>query len=190
MGEPTSAVNSWAQIFEDFLQCGSKVNATFASYLDIMQHCDYVVEIAFPEWLGGPDGYDLVVAAIKERLKFPFVNNVTSPAPYCVQLLHKHLSARYFHVFEVYSIKDSNCHTKKEFDHIDTLKGFQSGSNITAITSHISLMDTLNEVKDYRTSDKKKHSDPDSHGSGITDVDEEHRFPKKKKKSFDCIRED
>ena len=92
-------------------------------------------------------------------------------------------------------LKDSNqnftCDTKKEFD-IDTVKGFQSGSNITAITSHISLMDTLNEVKDYRTSDKKKHSDPDSHGSGITDVDEEHIFPKKKKKkkSFDCIRED
>ena len=105
MGEPASAVNSWAQIFEDFLQCGSKVNATFALHLDMMQHFDYVVEVTFPEWLGGPDGYDLVVAAIKEMLKFSFVNNVTSSAQYCVQLLHKHLSARYLHVYEVYSIQ-------------------------------------------------------------------------------------
>ena len=48
------------------------------------------------------------------------------------------------------------CDTKRELDHIDALKGFRSGSNITVITSRMSLLDTLNEVKDYRSSDKKK----------------------------------
>ena len=97
MGEFAAAANSWAQRFEDFLESGSKVNATFALHLDMMRHCDHVVEIAFAERLGGPDGYDLVVAAVKESLKFSFVNNATSYAPYCVQLLHQHFSARYFH---------------------------------------------------------------------------------------------
>ena len=66
-------------------------------------------------------------------------------------------------------------------DHIDKLKGFRSGSNISAITSRIrvSLMDTLNEIKDYRTPDKSKHSDPDSLESGITDLDLEYIFQKK-----------
>ena len=151
--------------FEDFLQNGSRVNATFALHVDIMRHCDHVVAIAFAERLGGPEGYDLVLAAVKESLRFSFVNNATSYAPYCVQLLYQHCGAGFFHqclktTLYTTPFKDSNrnfaCDTNRELDHLDALKGFRSGSNITAVTSRMSLIDTLYEARDYRSGDKKK----------------------------------
>ena len=100
-GEASVIAECWAERFEDFLQSGSRLNATFALQHEVhvymMRHCDHVVAIAFAERLGGPDGYDLVLAAVKESLRFSFVNNATSYAPYCVQLLYQHHGAGFFH---------------------------------------------------------------------------------------------
>ena len=184
--EASVLADCWAERFEDFLQKHSSLNATFALHVDMMKHCDHVVAIAFAERLGGPDGYDLVLSAVKESLRFSFVNNATSYAPYCVQLLCQHYGAGFFHqclkkTLYTTPFKDSNrnfaCDTKRELDHLDALKGFRSGSNITAVTSRMSLMDTLNEAKDYRSGDKKKIQDTDSLGWGFTEVDEEHILP-------------
>ena len=184
--EASVLAERWSERFEDFLQKSSSVNATFALHVDMMRHCDHVVAISFAERLGGPDGYNLVLSAVKESLKFSFVNNATSYAPYCVKLLCQHYGAGHFHqclktTLYTTPFKDSNrnfaCDTKRELDHLDALKGFRSGSNISAVTSRMSLMDTLNEARDHRSGDKKKPQDTDSLGWGFTEVDQEHIFP-------------
>ena len=176
----------WSKQFEDFLERGSSVNCTFALHVDMMRHCDNVVAIALAERLGGPIGYDLVLAAVKESLRFSFVNNASSYAPYCVQLLCQHFGAGYFHqclkkTLYTTPFKESNrnfaCDTKRELDHLDAIKGFRSGSNISALTSRMSLMDSLNEARDHRSGNKQKEQDTDSLGWGFTEVDQEHIFP-------------
>ena len=55
-GEASVIAECWAERFEDFLQSGSRVNATFALHVDMMRHCDHVVAIAFAERLGALTG--------------------------------------------------------------------------------------------------------------------------------------
>ena len=130
---PLQIAENWNSKFEKFVEKGRQSNATFALHHDMLSHCNHVVAISMAERLGGPDGYSLLLYAVKESLVFSFLNNATSYAPYCVQLLYTHFSASYFHrnmKEALYStpIKQSNrnfaCDTKRELDHLEAVKGF------------------------------------------------------------------
>ena len=147
-------------------------------------HCNHVVAISLAERLGGPDGYSLLLYAVKESLLFSFLNNASSYAPYCVQLLYTHFSASLFHrnmKEALYStpIKQSTrnfaCDTKRELDHLEALKGFRSGSNINSVTVRMSLIDSLNEAQHQETVGTG-HQDSDNLGWQLTQVDENHIF--------------
>ena len=186
--EPSSVANNWASRFKDFLEEGSTKNATFALHVDMMKHCDSVVAISLAERLGGPKGYSLLLAAVKQSLPFLFVNGATSYAPYCVRLLFHHYSAGYFHTCLKQALfttpiksgqRNFACDTKRELDHIDAVKGFRSATSLSAVTSRMSLIDSLNEVKQQRTSKEAKAdgSSDDSLGWTLTAVDEGYIFP-------------
>ena len=180
---PLQIAENWNPRFETFISEGRQKNATFSLHYDIMTHCSHVVAISLAERQGGPDGYSLLLYAVKESLLFSFLNNASSYAPYCVQLLHSHFSAGYFHrnmKEMLYStpFKKSNrnfaCDTKRELDHIEAVKGFRSGSNISSITVRMSLIDSLNEAC-HRS--EAGHQDKDNLGWELTQVDENHIFP-------------
>ena len=87
----------WSETLEKFLNEGSSTNATFALHRDIMQHCDAVLAVSLAERLGGQQGYQLLLAAVRATLPFSFVNGASSYGPYCLQLLYHHYSAGHFH---------------------------------------------------------------------------------------------
>ncbi|KAH3777824.1 hypothetical protein DPMN_179272 [Dreissena polymorpha] len=126
----------------------------------MMRHCDNVVAIALAERLGGSTGYELMLGAIKQSLLFSFVNNATTYAPYCVKLLYHHYNAGYFHTNLKYTLfstpfkgssKNFACDTKREMDHLNAIKGFRSISNINLVTCRLSLIDSLNETRQQRS---------------------------------------
>ena len=187
--QPVTLANNWSCKFNTFLEETSRINATFALHLDILKHCNHVIQIAFAERLGGQGGYSLLLAAVKESLCFSFVNNASSYAPYCVRLLHQHYSAGFFHTCLKETLfstpfKGSKhnfaCDTKREMDHIEAVKAFRSGSNIKSVTCRMSLVDTLNDARLRNLDDSScehKPIDDDNLGWKITKVDESYIFP-------------
>ena len=182
---PVQIAENWNAQFEKFIEEGRQKNATFALHHDMLIHCNHIVAISLAERLGGPDGYSLLLYAVKESLLFSFLNNASSYAPYCVQLLYTHFSASLFHrnmKEALYStpIKQSTrnfaCDTKRELDHLEALKGFRSGSNINSVTVRMSLIDSLNEAQHQETVGTG-HQDSDNLGWQLTQVDENHIFP-------------
>ena len=140
--QPVTLANYWSCKFNQFLEETSRINATFALYLDILNHCNHITQIAFAERLEGKCVYSLLLAAVKESLCLSFVNNASSYAatpPYCVKLLHQHYGTGFFHLCLKETLfstpfKGSKhnfaCDTKRELDHIETLKAFRSVSTI------------------------------------------------------------
>ena len=187
--QPVTLANNWSLRFNKFLEETSRINATFALHLDILNHCNHVVQIAFAERLGGQGGYSLLLAAVKESLCFSFVNNASSYAPYCVKLLYQHYSAGFFHTCLKETLfstpfKGSKhnfaCDTKREMDHIEAVKAFRSGSNIKSVTCRMSLVDTLNDARLRNLDDsscENKVKDDDNLGWKITKLDESYIFP-------------
>ena len=182
---PVQIAENWNTQFEKFIEEGRQKNAIFALHHDMLIHCNHVVAISLAERLGGPDGYSLLLYAVKESLLFSFLINASSYAPYCVQLLYTHFSASLFHrnmKEALYStpIKQSTrnfaCDTKRELDHLEALKGFRSGSNINSVTVRMSLIDSLNEAQHQETVGTG-HQDSDNLGWQLTQVDENHIFP-------------
>ena len=88
---------SWHDKLFDFLRRGSSVNATFALYADILSHCEEILAIALAEKIGGPDGYALMIAAVKSSLAFSFLNGAQAYAGFCTKLLIEHITAGVFH---------------------------------------------------------------------------------------------
>ena len=187
--QPVTLATNWSSRFNRFVDETSRINATFALHLDILKHCNHVIQIAFAERLGGQGGYSLLLAAVKESLCFSFVNNASSYAPYCVKLLHQHYSAGFFHTCLKETLfstpfKGSKhnfaCDTKRELDHIEAIKAFRSGSNIKAVTCRMSLVDALNDARlkhldDASCENGAKHDD--NLGWKITKIDESYIFP-------------
>ena len=177
---------NWGEKYEQFLEHGAKQNATFCLHLDMMRHCDDVIAIALAERLGGLDGYQLMLAAVKHSLLFSFVNGATSYAPFCVKLLYHHYSAGYFHrcmkqaLFSTpikSSTRNFSTDTKREMDHLDVLKGFPSGSTVSSVSVRMSLIDSLNQSAHTGKESQKPVLDDDKLGWEINDVDESHVFP-------------
>ena len=69
---PEQVSLKWGNIFQEFLVPAADDNATIALHLDIMQHCDEVIGLALAERIGGPEGYQLLIAIRKESLPFSF----------------------------------------------------------------------------------------------------------------------
>ena len=153
--EPAAISTKWSAHLERFLDEGSERNATFALHREIMRHCIDISAVSLAERLGGSQGYQLLLAAVKSSVAFSFVNGASSYGPYCVQLMYHHYSAGHFHQKlkeTLYttpfgnSSKNFGCDTKREMDHLDTLKGFRTGSTLSSVTSRMSLIDSLNEA--------------------------------------------
>ena len=129
----------------------------------MMQHCDEVVGVTLSEHLGGQSGYSLLLSAIKSSLLFSFLNGASAYGPYCVRLLIEHYSAGHFHsalkssLFST-PIGDSTTNfatdTKREMDHKYALHSFRSGSNLSSVTSRMSLIDSFKEIHKRREAER------------------------------------
>ena len=145
----------WETDFNRFMQKSKTENATFALHFDMMPHCDEVCAISFAERLGGDEGYNLLLSAVKTSLPFAFLNGSSSYAAYCTKLLHEHFKCGPFYqkmksTLFTTPYKGSNVNfaldAQRELDHQDVLKAFRSGANITSVIPRMSLIATLNEV--------------------------------------------
>lgn len=125
------ATIKWAPMFDNLLESSKKKNATFSLHCDIMKHCDEVLAIAAAERLGGPDGYHMLLGAVKQSLPFAFLNGATSYGAFCVRLLIAHYSTGPFyqglkHCLFSTRHKDSDTNIaldqQREMDHRDALK--------------------------------------------------------------------
>lgn len=68
---------TWMPRLKQYLHEGSQSNATFALHFDMMEHCDEIAGINIAERIGGPEGYNLLLACIKSSLPFAFLNGAT-----------------------------------------------------------------------------------------------------------------
>ena len=185
--EPAAVSTKWSGHLERFLDEGSERNATFALHREIMRHCIDISAVSLAERLGGSQGYQLLLAAVKSSVAFSFVNGASSYGPYCVQLMYHHYSAGHFHQKlkeTLYttpfgnSTKNFGCDTKREMDHLDALKGFRTGSTLSSVTSRMSLIDSLNEASRRRTDINMTHIDETENVTwSVSDVDMGHIHP-------------
>ena len=151
----------WAPMFEDFLNKSRKINATFSLHCDIMKHCDEVLAIAAAERLGGPDGYHLLLGAVKQSLPFAFLNGATSYGAFCVRLLIAHYSTGPFYQGLKYCLfstrhKESDTNIaldqQREMDHRDALKGLRPRATAESVLPRMTQVDRMTEIRKTRIS--------------------------------------
>ena len=163
---PETLALHWDAKIQKFSADSSQKNATFALHVEMLKHCDEVMEIDLAERVGGKTGYSLLLAAVKSSLPFLFLNGASSYAPFCTRLLLQHYGAGYFHTAMKHclyttpignSIMNFSSDTKREIDHKDALKGFRSGTNAVSMVCRMSLVDPFNDIsvtpKEPNTSD-------------------------------------
>lgn len=63
----------------------------------MMTNYDEIVAIAIAERIGGPDGYNLMLASVKSSLAFSFLNGASSYGAFCIRLLFEHSLCAPFH---------------------------------------------------------------------------------------------
>ncbi|CAC5403427.1 unnamed protein product [Mytilus coruscus] len=142
-----------------FMAKGRANNATFALHDDLMRHCEVVFGISIAERMGGSSGYNLVLGCVKSLLPFSFLNDATSYASFCTDLLHVHYTAETFHQNMKQSLlstphKDSDVNfasdTQREMDHQDASKGFKPRSTIESIIPRMAIVDHFTDVQSAR----------------------------------------
>ncbi|KAH3719672.1 hypothetical protein DPMN_062526 [Dreissena polymorpha] len=155
--------------FTSFPEEGSRRNGTFALHRDIMTHCDEVCAIAFAERLGGPQGYNLLLAALKSSLPFSFQNGESSYAAFPTKLLHEYYKSGIYYQNMKHSLFSTpirgskvNClfDIQREMDHKDALKAFRSGSTVASVLPRMSLIDVLDDIHE-RTAHSKMEKTQD-----------------------------
>ena len=153
--ETTRVCEEWGERYEQFIQEGSLLNATFCLHVEMMKHLDDVIAVSLAERLGGSMGYNLLLSSLKSSLLFSFLNGAVSYAPYTMQLLLEHYKASPFQQsmkIALYSTPRPGStvnfagDTKREMDHLDALKGFRSGSTLASVSKRMSLVDSFQEV--------------------------------------------
>ena len=126
-----------------------------------MKHCDEVLAIAAAERLGGPDGYHMLLGAVKQSLPFAFLNGATSYGAYCVRLLIAHYSTGPFyqglkHCLFSTRHKDSDTNIaldqQREMDHRDALKGFRPRATAESVVPRMTQVDRMDEIRKTRIS--------------------------------------
>jgi hypothetical protein len=130
-------------------------NGTFALHVDMMKHCDEITAIALSARLGGNDGYNLLLTAVKSSLSFSFLNGATSYVAYCTRLFHIHLKCGHFYKNMKASLfttphKGSSINfafdAQREMDHQDVLMAFRSGATMEFVLPRMSLIDSLTDI--------------------------------------------
>lgn len=146
-------VNNFEQEFEQFIADGKIKNATFAL------HWDEISALAFAERLGGHDGHNLMLSAVKSSLPFSFLNGATSYAAYCTRLLFEHYKCGPFYknvkkaLFSLPykgSVVNFSLDTQREMDPKDVLNGFISGATMSSVLPRMSLVDSMLEINESR----------------------------------------
>ena len=145
----------WGQQFDTFMTQGSKTNATFALHMELMAHCDEVVAIAMAERLGGPTGYNLLLAAVKSSIPFSFLNGASSYGTFCVRLLYEHYKCGPFYKsmkHNLFSTPHNNStvnfglDTCREIDHRIAKKCVRPGSTMESLIPKMCTVDEQREV--------------------------------------------
>lgn len=158
---PKDLCTKWDEKYQKFLKDASASNATFALHVEIMQHLDEVGAIAMAEKMGGAQGYQLLLAAVKQSLPFAFLNGASAYATFCTRLVYEHYRAGPFHQNMKTSLYSSphkgsqqnfGLDTQREMEHRDAIKGFRPGATVAATKPRLSLVDTLNEAHEKRMS--------------------------------------
>ena len=173
--------NQWHDKFEQFLIKGCRTNATFALHKEWLDHCNEVVAVSLAERMGGKDGYNLLLAAVKKALPFGFLNGAGAYSPYTVDLLHEHYSCGPFHqgmkmaLFSTPIYGGTANHgldTKREIGHQTAMKSFKPSSNVENIKKRLSRIDHQIELHNtLHHSRKSKDSIIDSLGWTLNNVD-------------------
>ena len=161
-GDKNCLEKMWQLQYQAFVGKGCKDNATFCQHHDMMMHADEIVAIITAERSGGPGGYSLLLAAVKNSLPFSFINAATSYAQFCLQLVHEHYGAGTFHrhLKEALFTTPHNhgetlfaLDTQREIDHRHALKAFRrSSSSLSSILPRMACVDHLEEIHVLRTS--------------------------------------
>jgi hypothetical protein len=177
----------WDERYKKYIKASADANATFALHVDMMQHADEVVAVALAERLGGHQGYNLLLAAVKSSLLFSYLNGAVSYAPYSTELLLEHYTASPFdqNMKKVLfttpspdSIVNFSGDTKREMDHILALKSFRSGSTMESLTRRMSLVDESTTIHRHFVSPGGKTSqEKDLLGWQFTETDWKHVVP-------------
>ena len=185
--EPSKVCHGWDQMYETFMKEGCLKNATFCLHVEIMRHLDDVVAVSLAERLGGKDGYNLLLSALKGSLLFSFLNGAVSYAPYTMQLLLEHYKASPFEQsmkMALYSTPrpgsavNFSGDTKREMDHLDALKGFRSGSTVSSVSKRMALVDSFQEVHTHYSQGHGLSKDKtDNLGWEVTSIDWNHILP-------------
>ncbi len=145
----------WHTRYEQFLKYGSEVNGTFCLHVDMMLKCENVVAVSFSERLGGPQGYNLLLATLKTSLCSTFLDGGVSYGPFTVQLIGVHLECGPFYqklkccLFSTPrpgSTVNFSGDTKRELDNKDAVKCFHSGSTLDSVMRKMSLMDSFSHI--------------------------------------------
>lgn len=189
-------IMKWMPLFDEFLEHNKKRNATFNLHCDIIKHCDEVLAIAAAERIGGPDGYALLLGAVKQSLPFAFLNGATSYGAFCVRLLIKHYSTGPFYqglkqcLFST-PHKESETNIaldqQREMDHRDAMKGFRPRATVESVIPRMTQVDRMAEVSKMRQSfwgkvDKEENTEKDETSDPglswkVTEKDVNHVIP-------------
>lgn len=162
--DEAAAAKAWSNKMEVFMETGCNTNATFSMHVDILRHCEEVLAIALAEKVGGPDGYALLLAAVKSSLRFAFLNGASSYAGFCIQLLVEHHSAGIFHqrmketLFTTPfrgSKRNFALDTQREMEHKVALKGFRPRSTLPSVLPRMALVDNYMEMEETELFDEK-----------------------------------
>ena len=169
--------------YQEFIKSGCENIATFLLHKEMMDHCDEIVAIALAERMGGPNGYNLLLSAVKSSLPFSFLNGASSYAAFCTELLQEHYKCGKFYQNmkkSLYStpFKSSSANfaldTQCKMDHKDVIKSFRTGATISSVLPRMSLIDSLNEAHASRVTSElnPEPEEPCSHlGWKITSKD-------------------
>ena len=96
MGSIDTLEHEWGNRLQSFFEENCKKSSLFCLHVDIVTHCDEIIAISVAERVGGKDGYDLLLAAVKSCLPFSFLNGATSYASFCTELLHDIIQLDFF----------------------------------------------------------------------------------------------
>ncbi len=121
----------------------------------MMLKCENVVAVSFSERLGGPQGYNLLLATLKTSLCSTFLDGGVSYGPFTAQLIGVHLECGPFYqklkicLFSTPrpgSTVNFSGDTKRELDNKDAVKCFHSGSTLDSVMRKMSLMDSFSHI--------------------------------------------
>ena len=146
----SESCKQWHSRYVAFISEVAEKNATFALHKDWLDHCCEISAVYMAERLGGKDGYNLLLAAVKHSLHFSFLNGAGSYGPFCIDLLFEHYEAGSYNknlkttLFStpIYDInRNMGCDTKREVGHKFALKAFTPGSSTESTTRKMSSLD-------------------------------------------------